>query len=74
MMTNTELLRAKIQESGLKLSHIAKRLGLTPYGLANKINNRTEFKPSEIELLCEILFIPDTAERFAIFFAKKVDK
>ena len=68
-MTNTTLLIEKIEKSGYKRSFIAKALGLTAYGLANKIHNKTEFKASEINALCELLKIEKPDEKEAIFFA-----
>ena len=35
-MTNTELLREKIDQSGYKLRFIAKKIGITYQGLLNK--------------------------------------
>lgn len=69
-MTDTELLTSKIDESGLKRSFIAEKLGLSPYGLSKKINNENEFKGSEIKLLCQILNIKSLKEKEAIFFAE----
>ncbi len=54
-MTNTKILREKIDESGYKMCYIAKRLGLTYQGFLNKINNESEFKASEIQILCDLL-------------------
>ena len=71
-MTNTPLLEDYIDRSGYKRSYIAKRLGVSSYTLAMKINNESEFKASEIDSMCEILSI-DMDQRMAIFFAKKVD-
>ena len=69
-MTNTELLIELIDKSGYKRSYIASALGLkSTYGLANKINNVTEFKSSEINALCELLGIDDLEMKEAIFFA-----
>ena len=68
-MTNTELLNQKIELSGYKRSFIAKRLGLSAYGLAKKIQNETEFKASEINALCVLLNIVSPEEKEAIFFA-----
>lgn len=73
-MTNTTLLEEKIIKSGLKKSYIAKAMGLSPYGLALKIQNINEFKASEIEKMCILLGIDDLEERCAIFFASKVDE
>ena len=67
-MTNTELLRAKIEESGLKYEYLARILGITRFALANKINNKNEFKASEILKLCAELNIKSSKERDGIFF------
>lgn len=68
-MTNTELLEKAIDKSGFKKNHIAKTMGLSPYGLAKKINNVTEFKTSEINALCKILKINSLEKKEKIFFA-----
>lgn len=47
-MTNTALLKAAIQKSGLKYKYLAEQLGLSTYGLQKKVENATEFKASEI--------------------------
>lgn len=67
-MTNTELLKDKIKDSGLKQGFIADQLGITSYGLANKINNKTEFKATEIQTLCQLLGITSLKEKETIFF------
>ena len=67
-MINTELLNQYIQDSGLKRKHIASRLGITAYGLANKINNRTSFTAKEIAVLAELLCIPQD-DVFSIFLS-----
>lgn len=72
-MTDTELLKDYIKESGYKQSFIAHQLGLTSYGFALKRDNKSEFLPSEIETLCELLKIDTLEERFNIFFANKVE-
>jgi len=71
-MTNTQLLREKIDESGYKLRFIAKKLGITYQGFLNKSNNDTEFKASEIQILCELLNI-DIQQKEVIFFAINVE-
>lgn len=69
-MTNTQLLVDKIKKSGYKRCYIAKAIGLkSAHGLALKINNKNEFKASEINALCELLNISTLEERQAIFFA-----
>ncbi len=67
-MTDTKLLKAKIKDKGMKQGYIAERLGLTSYGFANKLNNKTEFKSTEIKTLCELLGITSLREKETIFF------
>ena len=67
-MTNTTLLKAKIDASGYKMKYIADRIGLTYQGFLNKIRNKTDFTASEIKGLCELLHI-ETEEMEQIFFA-----
>lgn len=71
-MTNTQLLRDKIEQSGYKLRFIAEKLGITYQGFLKKINNASEFKASEIKILYDLLDM-DGADREAIFFATNVD-
>lgn len=68
-MTNTPLLEKYIQKSGYKKAFIAKKLGITAYAFALKCNNKSEFKASEIDALCDLLKI-SLKDRMAIFFAK----
>jgi hypothetical protein len=67
-MTDTELLRQCIKESGLKLAYIADRLGISRFALTNKMENRTEFKPTEIKQICDLLQL-QPFDRDQIFFA-----
>ena len=71
-MTNSNLLNVKIQESGIKIGHIARVLNLSRQGLYNKINGKTEFFGSEITKLSEILNL-SIEERENIFFNPIVD-
>jgi hypothetical protein len=72
-MTNTELLNEYIDRAGVKRNHLARALGLSPYGLARKIRNESEFKVSEIRKLQSILNINTHAELMAVFFVDAVD-
>lgn len=69
-MTNTELLRAKIEQSGYKMRFIACKVGITYQALLNKINNQSEFRAKEIQALYNLLHLTEE-ERVAIFFAEK---
>ena len=67
-MTDEAAIRDSIKESGLKLSYIAEKLGMTPKTLALKISGEYEFKQSEIRGLCELLNLTPE-QRDAYFFA-----
>lgn len=68
-MTDTNLLRERINKSGLKLTFIANQLNLSYYGLLLKIDNKNEFKTSEVKTICDLLKINDLEDREKIFFA-----
>lgn len=70
-MTNTKRLRDIIDKSGLKYCFIAKQLGISSYALQLKIDNRNEFKVSEVNKLSALLSL-SVKERDAIFFNEKV--
>lgn len=68
-MTNTELLKNAISDSGLKIETILKLLGMKSYAtLRSRIAGETEFTASEISALSDILNLSN-AERDKIFFA-----
>lgn len=69
-MTDTQKLKEVISMSGLKYKFLAESLGLTPYGLMNKIENRTEFKASEISVLCDILGIASLEDKEKLFYRR----
>ncbi|MEY8317718.1 helix-turn-helix transcriptional regulator [Oscillospiraceae bacterium 50-58] len=71
-MTNTQLLREKMEQSGYKLRFIAAKLGITYQGFLNKVENKTEFTASEIHILFDLLNMSE-AERNSIFFAVNVE-
>ncbi|RGM21673.1 XRE family transcriptional regulator [Eubacterium sp. OM08-24] len=71
-MTNTLKLKAVILERGFTQEQIAEMLGMTIATFNYKVNNKSEFKASEIKKLGEILHL--TAEELnTIFFADKVE-
>ena len=69
-MTDTELLREKIKQSGYKIQFIAKKLGISYQGLLNKINNKSEFRAKEIQVLHDLVNLTED-ERVAIFFTRE---
>lgn len=71
-MTNTAKLKAKIIEKGLLQEAVAMQLGMTSATFNYKVNNKTEFKASEIRLLIAILSLTSD-EVVTIFFADNVD-
>lgn len=67
-MTNTTMLEKYIEDSGYKKSFIAKQIGISSYALSLKINNKSEFKGTEMTIISKLLKI-DSKTRDAIFFA-----
>lgn len=63
MKVNTEMLQRKIKNSGLKKGFIAEKLGRSRQALSDKIQGKTEFRPNEIRILCELLQITDEERR-----------
>lgn len=68
-MTDTKMLRDRINSLGLKYKYIAGVLGISTYALQMKIDNDSEFKVSEVNSLSEILGLT-LKEKDLIFFAK----
>lgn len=71
-MTDTKLLSLTIADSGMTITSIAKKLGITREGFYKKMNNETEFKASEISLMQRILHLTNE-KRDDIFFAIEVE-
>ena len=71
-MTDSKRLRDAIREKGLRYGYVAENLGITAYGFARKIDNKAEFRASEIAKLSKILGLT-RSERDEIFFAFNVD-
>ena len=69
-MTNTMLLEELIREAGLKKKYIAQRMGISPYSLAKKIRNESEFTSGQIDIFCDILKIKSPVRKCEIFLAK----
>jgi len=70
-LTDSTLLNEEIVDSGITITAIARKLGITREGLYKKINNETEFKASEILSMQKILNLTNK-KRDSIFFANKI--
>lgn len=66
------MLSDEITDSGMTITAIAKKIGITREGFYKKLNNETEFKASEISTLQKILRLTNK-KRDEIFFAKDVE-
>lgn len=73
-MTNTPLLEKLIKDSGLKLSFIAEKLGVSRQALHRKIKGLVQFTGPEIKALCELLNLQEWARIKPVFFADNVDR
>ena len=70
-VTDEMLLIGTIKSKGIKYYFLAECLKLSYQSLRNKITNKREFLPSEIEKICEVLGISDDLKlKNDIFFAK----
>lgn len=67
-MTNSIMIEELIKSSGLKKGYIAKSLFISRQSLINKISNKNEFKPSEIEGMCKLLKITNPKLKEKIFY------
>lgn len=68
-MTNTLQLETEIRRNGYTKKEVVSYLGLSEQGFLLKLNNKNEFKASEIEKLCHLLKLKDKN----IFFSKTVN-
>lgn len=65
-MTNTDTLKEIIDNSGYKFEYVANYIGMSRGGLYKKLEDGSEFKPSQILKLCELLHLDD-GQRLDIF-------
>ena len=71
-MTDTNKLKMKIAESGLRKSYLAEACGISPAAFSQRIAGRTRFQVSEIGTLARLLRLNKT-EMNAIFFSGAVE-
>lgn len=72
-MTDFDLLREVMEESGMTMKAIARKAGMTRPTLYNRFDGIGEFTAREITGLCTALHIP-VEDRERIFFAPDVPK
>lgn len=73
VMTNTLKLRALLVENNLTNEEIAKKLGISKQSFSMKINNKREFRVSEINKLSALLNLSNPSDIMTIFFANRVE-
>lgn len=67
-MGNMEILRKKIDASGITYTAVAEKIGVSRETLYNRLGEKSEFKASEIASLTDMLRLKK-AEQDAIFFS-----
>ena len=67
-MTNGKLLKEIAKAKQITLQELADALGLTRQGLSKKIENRSEFRVSEVSKISDLLGLSEEQRR-EIFFA-----
>ena len=74
-MTDSALLENIIESKGIKYYFLAEKIKMSYQSLRSKIDNKHEFKQSEIENICEALGISGNLQlKNDIFFAKFVEE
>jgi DNA-binding phage protein len=72
IVTNFQMLRDKISESGMTMVAISQKTGILRETLYNCLNGKGEFNASEMVALSRVLNLSNS-ERDAIFFACEVE-
>lgn len=68
-MTDTKLLLKVLENKGMTQAKLAKAIGISRQSMCYKVNNKREFKPSEMNKILEALGITDYELKERIFFA-----
>lgn len=71
-MTNTELLKHKIDESGLKITFICGKLNMTPQGFYKKLDAQSEWSFTQVMTLKNLLSLSEK-DLDDIFFTEEVE-
>lgn len=70
-MTNRELLRERIKESGMKMKYLASECGITAQAFSHKMVGKSDFNATEMAVLREKLELSD-GDFLTIFFSHDV--
>ena len=68
-VTNTALLKEKVDSSGLRTAFIVESLGISRAGWYRKLSGKSPFTAEQIQIMCDILHITSLREKEEIFFA-----
>ena len=71
-MTNTELLKEKIDKSGYRITFLAEKTGMTPQGFYKKLKDGSEWTYSQVKILSDLLCLTKKETDY-IFFNLKVE-
>ncbi|HAG04069.1 MAG TPA: hypothetical protein DCG28_01400 [Lachnospiraceae bacterium] len=71
-MTDSRKLKAVIIEKGFTQDQIAELIGMSSATFSYKLNNKVEFKASEILIISKVLELT-TQQTMDIFFAENVE-
>lgn len=71
-MTNTALLKQKIDRSGYKVIYLAEQVGLTPQGFYKKLKDGSDWTFTQVMILKDLLHLTKE-EVNSIFFNSKVE-
>lgn len=69
-MTNEKMIMEKIKASGKKMKYLAAKCNMSYAGFRNCIKNKSEFRTSHVDILCEELNITSLKEKEMIFYFK----
>lgn len=68
LVVDTQMLEGIISASGKKKSYLASKLGISVQSLKLKIDNKFDFKTTEVSILCQELDITRLTDKEKIFF------
>ena len=69
-MVDTLVLEGIISDSGKKKTYLADKIGISVQNLRLKMNNKSEFRSNEVDVLCQELGITRLTDKEKIFFKK----